>query len=231
MLLQIERFQIAAAEIDKAEQVLDYMLRPSIEECLNLWFGKFEQTDQEIWNRFGADVALASRGPLRPLGAQRRASAPAGGAGHHARPVPPQHVPRHAGDVRLRRALPRAGQARPARRRRRAAAPDRAGLPLPGADPLRGARRPAPLHGGVGPGDGGARARRPAQRLPRDLPPPRRGDHALRPVSPPQQGPAPGEHPGRGGVPREQPRSASTCRWCASPTARSPSPARSRSAP
>ena len=38
------------------------MLRPSIEECLNLWFGKSEQTDQEIWNRFGADVALASRG-------------------------------------------------------------------------------------------------------------------------------------------------------------------------
>ena len=38
------------------------MLRPSIEECLNLWFGKSEQTDQEIWSRFGADVALASRG-------------------------------------------------------------------------------------------------------------------------------------------------------------------------
>ena len=38
------------------------MLRPDIEECLNLWFGKSEQTDQEIWNRFGADVALASRG-------------------------------------------------------------------------------------------------------------------------------------------------------------------------
>ena len=62
MLLQLERIQIAAAEIDKAEQVLQYMLRPSIEECLNLWFGKSEQTDQEIWNRFGADVALASKG-------------------------------------------------------------------------------------------------------------------------------------------------------------------------
>ena len=70
MLLQIERLQIATAEIDKAEQVLDYMLRPSIEECLNLWFGKSEQTDQEIWNRFGADVALASQGALRPLGAR-----------------------------------------------------------------------------------------------------------------------------------------------------------------
>src|SRR4051812_5325215 len=62
MLLQLERIQIATAEIDKAGKVLDYMLRPSIEECLNLWFGKSEQTDQEIWNQFGADVALASRG-------------------------------------------------------------------------------------------------------------------------------------------------------------------------
>ena len=62
MLLQIERFQIAPSEIDKAEEVLGYMLRPDIEDCLNLWFGKSEQTDQEIWNRFGADVALASRG-------------------------------------------------------------------------------------------------------------------------------------------------------------------------
>jgi alkyl hydroperoxide reductase subunit AhpC/uncharacterized protein (DUF924 family) len=62
MLLQLERIQIATAEIDKAEQVLEYMLRPNIEECLNLWFGKSEQTDQGIWNRFGADVALASSG-------------------------------------------------------------------------------------------------------------------------------------------------------------------------
>src|SRR6476661_50904 len=54
--------QISAAEIEKAEQILDYMLRPDIEECLRLWFGKSEQTDLEIWNRFGADVALASRG-------------------------------------------------------------------------------------------------------------------------------------------------------------------------
>jgi thioredoxin-dependent peroxiredoxin len=62
MLLQHERVQIATAEIEKAEQVLNYMVRPNIEECLNLWFGKSEQTDQDIWNRFGADVALASRG-------------------------------------------------------------------------------------------------------------------------------------------------------------------------
>src|SRR3954469_4006866 len=62
MLLRQERIQIAAAEIEKAEQILNYMLRPNIEECLKLWFGKSEQTDQEIWNLFGADVALASRG-------------------------------------------------------------------------------------------------------------------------------------------------------------------------
>jgi uncharacterized protein (DUF924 family) len=62
MLLEFECIQIATAEIDKAEKILEYMLRPSTEECLNLWFGKSEQTDQEVWHRFGADVALASRG-------------------------------------------------------------------------------------------------------------------------------------------------------------------------
>jgi len=62
MLLQRERMEIATSEIDKAEQILTYMLRPNIQDCLNLWFGKSEQTDQEIWNQFGADVALASRG-------------------------------------------------------------------------------------------------------------------------------------------------------------------------
>ena len=61
-LLQLERIQIAAAELDRAEQVMGYMLRPSIEDCLKLWFGKSEQTDLEIWNRFGADVALAAKG-------------------------------------------------------------------------------------------------------------------------------------------------------------------------
>jgi alkyl hydroperoxide reductase subunit AhpC/uncharacterized protein (DUF924 family) len=62
MLLKLERIQIAAAEMDKSEQVLEYMLRPSMEDCLNLWFGKSEQTDQEIASRFGADVDLASKG-------------------------------------------------------------------------------------------------------------------------------------------------------------------------
>jgi len=62
ILLQSERLEIAPAEIEKSELVLDYMLRPTIEECLTLWFGKSEQTDQDIWNRFGADVALAAKG-------------------------------------------------------------------------------------------------------------------------------------------------------------------------
>jgi alkyl hydroperoxide reductase subunit AhpC/uncharacterized protein (DUF924 family)/CRP-like cAMP-binding protein len=61
-LLNDDRLEIATAELNKSEQVLGYMLRPSIEECLNLWFGKSEETDQDIWNQFGADVALASRG-------------------------------------------------------------------------------------------------------------------------------------------------------------------------
>ncbi len=62
MLLHRERIEIARAEIDRAEQILGYMLRPSIQDCLNLWFGKSEQTDQEIWTLFGAEVALASKG-------------------------------------------------------------------------------------------------------------------------------------------------------------------------
>jgi alkyl hydroperoxide reductase subunit AhpC/uncharacterized protein (DUF924 family) len=62
MLVQSERLQITSGMIDKAEQILTYMLRPRMEDCMNLWFGKSAQTDQEIWNRFGADVALASRG-------------------------------------------------------------------------------------------------------------------------------------------------------------------------
>jgi len=61
-LLQIDRVQIATAEIEKADRVLGYMLRPNIEDCLNLWFGKSEQTDQDILSRFGVDVSLASTG-------------------------------------------------------------------------------------------------------------------------------------------------------------------------
>jgi alkyl hydroperoxide reductase subunit AhpC/uncharacterized protein (DUF924 family) len=62
LLLQNDRLHLAPAEIEKAEQVLAYMLRTSIEECLNLWFGKSGETDREIWNTFGADVALAAGG-------------------------------------------------------------------------------------------------------------------------------------------------------------------------
>jgi alkyl hydroperoxide reductase subunit AhpC/uncharacterized protein (DUF924 family)/CRP-like cAMP-binding protein len=62
MLLQSDRLEIAISELAKSEEVLGYMIRPRFEDCLTLWFGKSEQTDQEIWNRFGADVALASRG-------------------------------------------------------------------------------------------------------------------------------------------------------------------------
>jgi alkyl hydroperoxide reductase subunit AhpC/uncharacterized protein (DUF924 family)/CRP-like cAMP-binding protein len=62
ILLHVDRLDVASAETEKAEQVLSYMLRPSMEECLALWFGKSEETDREIWERFGTDVGLASRG-------------------------------------------------------------------------------------------------------------------------------------------------------------------------
>ena len=62
MLLQIDRIQLARTEIDKAELVLQYMLLANIEDCLALWFGKSEQTDRDIIDRFGVDVTLASRG-------------------------------------------------------------------------------------------------------------------------------------------------------------------------
>jgi uncharacterized protein (DUF924 family) len=48
--------------MDAAENVLQYMLRPRVEDCLDLWFGKSAQTDREIAQRFGADVALAIGG-------------------------------------------------------------------------------------------------------------------------------------------------------------------------
>jgi CRP-like cAMP-binding protein len=101
MLLQIDRVQIATGEIDKAEQVLQYMLRPNIEECLNLWFGKSEQHGPGHLEPVRRGRGPGLPGAVRPLGVECRAPAPAGGAGDHARPVQPQHVPRHAPDVRL----------------------------------------------------------------------------------------------------------------------------------
>ena len=130
------------------------MLRPSIEECLNLWFGKSEQTDQEIWNRFGADVALASRGHYDHWALNvehpRLLVALVIMLDQFPRNMYRDTPQMYACDARC--LAP--GEARAARRRERTPAPDRAGLPLPGADPLRGAGRPASVHGGVGSGDG-----------------------------------------------------------------------------
>ena len=61
-----------------------------------LWFGKVEADRprdlEPLRRRRRPGVARE----LRPLGAQPRPPAPAGRARHHARPVPPQHVPRDA---------------------------------------------------------------------------------------------------------------------------------------
>lgn len=53
---------ITSAEQLKAERVIAFAFRPTVEQCLELWFGKSEQTDFEIWSQFGDDVALATEG-------------------------------------------------------------------------------------------------------------------------------------------------------------------------
>ena len=100
MLLQIERFQIASVEIEQGRAGARLHAAPEhrgVPEPLVRQVRGDRPGDLEpLRRRRGAGVARA----LRPLGAQRRAPAPAGGARDHARPVPPQHVPRHARDVR-----------------------------------------------------------------------------------------------------------------------------------
>lgn len=54
--------RITSEEQLKAERIIAYMFRPSVEECLNLWFGKSELTDIDIWQQFGDDVQLATEG-------------------------------------------------------------------------------------------------------------------------------------------------------------------------
>lgn len=53
---------VTAAEIVKAESVLQFMILPSMEDCLELWFGKSKETDERIWSEFAEDVAKASMG-------------------------------------------------------------------------------------------------------------------------------------------------------------------------
>lgn len=63
-LLKLERQQSEVIEKDKADRIIRYMVRSSMEECLNLWFGKSEKTDREIAEMFGPDVELAAAGHL-----------------------------------------------------------------------------------------------------------------------------------------------------------------------
>lgn len=66
--LKLSLHQIAAQpsvtpeEIAKAQSVLDFMILPSMEDCLELWFGKSKETDERIWSEFSEDVARASMG-------------------------------------------------------------------------------------------------------------------------------------------------------------------------
>jgi uncharacterized protein (DUF924 family) len=54
--------RITSEEQLKAESIIAYMFRPTVEECLTLWFGKSTETDVDIWQTFGDDVMLASEG-------------------------------------------------------------------------------------------------------------------------------------------------------------------------
>jgi uncharacterized protein (DUF924 family) len=61
-LLRLGRTEIELAEVERAERVLAYMLRPDMADCLTVWFGKSHQTDQDIAALFGRDVEHASLG-------------------------------------------------------------------------------------------------------------------------------------------------------------------------
>ena len=154
MLLQNERLQVADAEAEKGEQVLGYMLRPGIEECLNLWFGKSQQTDQDIWNRFGADVALALRGHYDHWALNvdhpRLLVALIIMLDQFPRNIYRDTSQMYDGDARCLSLVKRGL----ARWHQRKAPANRARLPLPGADPFGVHGRPAFVHGGVAPGDG-----------------------------------------------------------------------------
>jgi hypothetical protein len=62
-LLNIERqHDIPIHEIAKAREICDFMLRDDFGECLEIWFGKSQATDDIIWSKFQEDVAKASLG-------------------------------------------------------------------------------------------------------------------------------------------------------------------------
>ena len=196
------------------------MLRPSMEDCLNLWFGKVEATDQDIWDRFGADVALASRGHYDHWALNvehpRLLVALVIMLDQFRRNMYRETPQMYASDPRCLALVKRGlrvgvgGRLRPIERVFLC-------LALTHSEAMEDQHLCMEEWGRameeLAPDD-------PLNALPRDLPPPRRGDHALRPVPAPQRDPAAGEHRGRGGVPRRTTRSASTCRWCGSPTAR-----------
>ena len=202
MLLQIEHFQIAAAEIEKAEDVLGFMFRPSIEDCLNLWFGKFEQTDQEIWNRFGADVALASRGHFDHWALNvehpRLLVALVIMLDQFRRNMYRETKEMYACDPRCL-ALVKRGLRVGVGARLRPIERVFLCLALTHSESLEDQHLCMEEWGRAMEDLG---ARRSAERLPRDLPPPPRGDHALRQISASEQGVEAGEHGGGGDVPR-----------------------------
>ena len=190
MLLKVERCRWRPTRSPRPRTCSATCCARRIEECLNLWFGKAEDDRpgdlEPLRRRRGARLARA----LRPTGRSTSSI-----RGCSSRSSSCSTSSRATCTARRRRCTPADARCQSLVKRGlrvgvgRAAAADRAGVPLPRPHPFGVARGPAPLHGGMGAGDGGADARRSAQRLPRNLPPPRRGDHALRPLPAPQQDP------------------------------------------
>jgi hypothetical protein len=93
MLLHRERLQIASAEVEKAEEILRYIvLCDPASETVSVCGSKIRADRQGDWESVRhRGRPRVSRG-LRPLGAGRRASSIPSSSGDPARPIPPQYV-------------------------------------------------------------------------------------------------------------------------------------------
>jgi len=64
ILAPMRERRITSGEQLIAENIIAFTFRPTVDACLQLWFGKSHDTDADIWQRFEGDVDRASRGEL-----------------------------------------------------------------------------------------------------------------------------------------------------------------------
>lgn len=62
LLHVVEDRKLTPSEVTKAHAICDFMILDSMEDCLILWFGKSQETDDKIWSDFSEDVTMASMG-------------------------------------------------------------------------------------------------------------------------------------------------------------------------